>query len=136
MIVVNTDNPKGIRTQGEYQRFIASFLSADLQPEVHGFSIGIVILPPSGKSQPHSHDTAQECWYVLDGKAKFIIGNEEQNVKKGDIIYGPEKVTHSLINLSDTEPFKALLFLCPGGDERNVTDVLLNNGGVLYEPEK
>jgi quercetin dioxygenase-like cupin family protein len=136
MIVVNTDNPKGIHTQGEYQRFIASFLSADLQPEVHGFSIGVVILPPSGKSQPHSHDTAQECWYVLDGKAKFIIGNEEQNVKKGDIIYGPEKVTHSLINLSDTEPFKALLFLCPGGDERNVTDVLLNNGGVLYEPEK
>lgn len=135
MIVVNTDNPIGIKVEGEYSRFIASFLSHNIQPEVHGFSIGMVILPPSGKSQPHSHETAQETWYVLEGSATFIIGDERQAVNKGDIVYGPEKLTHELINNSSTEPFKALLILCPGGDERNVTDVLLSGGGVLYDPE-
>ena len=135
MIVINTDNPKGIHTEGEYERFIASFLSSNLQSEIHGFSIGMVIIPPSGKSEPHMHDEAQECWYVLDGEATVIIGSESQSVKKGDLIYGPEGFAHSLINLSDTQPFKALLFLCPGGDERNVTDILLNGGGILYESQ-
>ena len=136
MIIVNTDNPLGIWTEGKYRRFIGSFLSANLQPEVHGFSIGMVILPPGGKSAPHAHDVAQECWFVLEGEAEVIIGDKFQNVKKGDLIYGPEGVTHTLINLSQSEPFKALLFLCPGGDERNVTDTLVSGGGIRYEFEE
>ncbi|MGI6280197.1 MAG: cupin domain-containing protein [Acutalibacteraceae bacterium] len=134
MIIVSTNNPKGVKVEGEYSRFIASFLSANLQPQVHGFSIGMVILPPGGKSEPHSHKDAQECWYVIEGSATAIIGDEKGIINKGDILYGPENVTHTLINRSSTEPFKALLILCPGGDERNVTDVLLKNGGVMYEP--
>lgn len=133
MIIVNTDNPKGIKVEGEYSRFIASFLSHNIQPQVHGFSLGMVILPPGGKGEPHSHETAQETWYVLEGEAEFIIGEERGKVKKGDIVYGPENVTHTFINLSETEPFKALLILCPGGDERNVTDTLLSGGGVYYD---
>jgi len=133
MLIVNTDKPKGIKVEGEYSRFIASFLSCHLQSEVHGFSVGMVILPPGGKSQPHSHETAQEIWYVLEGEAEFVIGEEKGRAKKGDIVYGPEKVTHTLFNLSETKPFKALLILCPGGDESNVTDTLLSGGGVFYE---
>ena len=130
MIVVSTNNPIGIETEGEYKRFIASFLSHNLQSEVHGFSIGMVVLPPSGKGEPHKHENAQESWYVIEGRALAIIGDEQMEVGEGDIIYGPENVDHSFINLDDKKNFKALLILSPGGDERNVTDVLAQGKGV------
>lgn len=130
MIVVSTKNPIGIHTEGEYERFIASFLSHNLQSEVHGFSVGMVVIPPKGKGEPHKHEKAQESWYVIEGRALAIIGDEEQEVGEGDIIYGPENVEHSFINLDDKKNFKALLILSPGGDERNVTDVLALGKGV------
>ncbi|MGN1120877.1 MAG: cupin domain-containing protein [Eubacteriales bacterium] len=133
MIIVNTDNPTGIWTEGPYRRFIASFLSHNLQSEVSGFSMGMVILPPGGKGNPHSHPAAQESWYVLEGHGRVVIGEETAPIRKGDVIYGPAGVAHALINDSDSEPLKALLVLCPGGDERNVTDVLLSGGGMDYE---
>lgn len=130
MVVVSTKDPIGIETEGEYRRFIASFLSHNLQSEVHGFSIGMVVIPPSGKAQPHKHEHAQESWYVIEGRAIAVIGDEQQEVGEGDIIYGPENVEHYFINLDDKKNFKALLILSPGGDERNVTDVLAEGKGV------
>lgn len=130
MIVVSTKDPIGIETEGEYKRFIASFLSHNLQSQVHGFSIGMVVIPPLGKAQPHKHETAQESWYVIEGRAIAVIGDEQKEVGEGDIIYGPENVEHYFINLDDKKNFKALLILSPGGDERNVTDVLAQGKGV------
>lgn len=130
MIVVSTKDPVGIQTEGEYKRFIASFLSHNLQSEVHGFSVGMVVIPPLGKAQPHKHEKAQESWYVIEGRAIAVIGNEQQEVSEGDIIYGPENIEHYFINPDAKKNFKALLILSPGGDERNVTDILALGKGM------
>ncbi|MBC7190350.1 cupin domain-containing protein, partial [Candidatus Aerophobetes bacterium] len=49
--------------------------------------MGYTIIYPDGKTTGHSHDDMEEVYFVLSGKGKMVIGEEEFPIKQGDAFY-------------------------------------------------
>ncbi|MEV3927544.1 cupin domain-containing protein [Actinomadura coerulea] len=49
----------------------------------------------SDGAQPHCHLLSSEFFYVLDGAAEFLIGDEIQVVEKGDVLVVPPGLPHA-----------------------------------------
>lgn len=118
MYVIDSETRDGFWTGGETNRFLKVLLSPFIQPEVDNITIGMVIVPPATNSDYHTHETAQEIWYVIEGQCQYRIGDEISDVKAGDIVYGPAKVPHQIINNSIDKCLKALYIMTPNGEEK------------------
>lgn len=55
---------------------------------------------PNLKCQPHRHESAQ-ITYMLKGKLKVRIGNEEQIISPGEIAHIPPNTEHSIESLDE-----------------------------------
>lgn len=77
-----------------------------------GLSMHMVIVPPGGTAEAHYHDGYETAIYVLAGTVKTLYGahleHESINVA-GDFIFIPPNLPHQAINLSQTEPARALV---------------------------
>ncbi len=62
---------------------------------------------PGGVIPRHEHPWEHEI-YVLKGKVKVIIGNEEWIVSEGYAIYIPPNVPHEYVNVGD----ETAIFIC------------------------
>jgi mannose-6-phosphate isomerase-like protein (cupin superfamily) len=80
-------------------------------------------LQPSLSYEPHEHEDHEEIYFIISGTGKIKIGNEEARFRDGDIIYIPEKTTHSIAN--DGE--EMVNFLAFGGLTETVNDDNNNN---------
>jgi quercetin dioxygenase-like cupin family protein len=69
--------------------------------------IGVTRHHPGGGCIAHSHPAAQ-CFYIIEGKALFQVGDEERVVEKGSLIFVPPNVLHQYKTLGD-EPFTELV---------------------------
>jgi len=68
------------------------------------------IVQPDIAIEPHQHEDIEEVYYVLNGKGKMRIGDEERPVSEGDAIYLPPRIIHTLKN-TGTYPLR---FVCIG----------------------
>ena len=50
---------------------------------------------PNLKCKPHKHDSAQ-ITYMIQGRLKMRIGDEEQTIVPGEFAYVPPNVEHSI----------------------------------------
>ena len=69
----------------------------------------------AGGGMPLHTNTVEHEQYVLRGRGRVIIGSEEHEVSKGDVVFIPAGIPHSYDTLGD-EPFE---FLCavPNGPD-------------------
>jgi mannose-6-phosphate isomerase-like protein (cupin superfamily) len=85
---------KGAKTDGD--------IEAEVSPEFQCLKsityVSLAKLQPSLFYEPHSHDDHEEIYYIISGKGSIKIGKEVERFRDGDIIYIPEKITHSIIN--------------------------------------
>jgi uncharacterized cupin superfamily protein len=57
---------------------------------------------PVGKRVPlHKHPTTDELFFVLKGKIKFIVGDQEFIAGPGDVVKGKMNIPHSFSNIGD-----------------------------------
>ena len=49
----------------------------------------------------HVHHADDECWYVLDGRLGFFVGDEELEAGPGDAVFVPAGVPHAYWNAQD-----------------------------------
>jgi len=61
-------------------------------------------LKPYEGSELHVHESMEEFYFVLSGKASIRCGDETADVGAGDAIYLPANVPHSIQN-TDSSPF-------------------------------
>ena len=61
--------------------------------------------------EPHKHDDHEEVYYIINGKGTIKIGEESARFRDGDVIYIPEKKTHSITSDGDN----VVEFLAFGG---------------------
>jgi quercetin dioxygenase-like cupin family protein len=73
--------------------------------------IGEFELEPGARLEPHRHDS-HEFYYLLTGEAVMQIEDEEQVVRRGDLVHIPRNAVHSIRPAKDDEPFRALAFAC------------------------
>lgn len=77
-----------------------------------GLSMHIVVIPPGGRAQPHVHVGYETGIYVLEGRVLTRWGERLQHEvvsEAGDFLFVPPGVPHEAINLSATEPARAVV---------------------------
>jgi uncharacterized RmlC-like cupin family protein len=77
-----------------------------------GLCMHIVVIPPGGKAEPHLHNGYETTIYLLEGRVLTKYGrNLEKTVinEPGDFLFIPANVPHRPINLSDTDPARAII---------------------------
>jgi uncharacterized RmlC-like cupin family protein len=77
-----------------------------------GLSMHIVVIPPGACAEPHVHVGYETGIYVLEGRVLTRWGHALENEvtsEPGDFLFVPPGVPHEAINLSDTEPARAVV---------------------------
>jgi mannose-6-phosphate isomerase-like protein (cupin superfamily) len=74
-------------------------------------SLGTVQAIQVGNLPTHTHDTADEMFYVTDGSAQITVGDTSTSMKAGDMMIVPKGVRHSI--KSDSGLLKAVLITLP-----------------------
>ena len=77
-----------------------------------GLSMHIVVIPPGARAEPHQHIGYETGIYVLEGRVltRWGASLEHQVVSEpGDFLFVPPDVPHEAINLSTTEPARAVV---------------------------
>ena len=77
-----------------------------------GLSMHLVVIPPGARADPHLHVGYETGIYVLAGRVLTRWGTvlEHEVVSEaGEFLFVPPGVPHEAINLSDTEPARAVI---------------------------
>jgi uncharacterized RmlC-like cupin family protein len=77
-----------------------------------GLSMHLVVIPPGARAEPHIHIGYETGIYVLEGTVLTRWGptlEHEVVSRAGEFLFVPPGVPHEAINLSDTEPARAVV---------------------------
>lgn len=75
-------------------------------------SMHIVVIPPGAKADPHVHVGYETGIYVLEGRVLTRWGPRLENEivsAPGEFLFIPPDVPHEAVNLSATEPARAIV---------------------------
>lgn len=78
--------------------------------KVPDLSMGLYVLPAGGVD-PQSPHTEDEVYYVVSGKAKITVADEERAVQAGSIVYVEKNVEHRFHSIE--EELKVIVFFAP-----------------------
>ncbi len=56
---------------------------------------------PGGTHFPHEHADTEQVYYLVEGRARVRIGDEEFDVEAGTVFYIPPHTDHELHNIGD-----------------------------------
>lgn len=93
-----------------------------------GISMNMVVIPPGGAAEPHVHKGYETAIYVLEGRIETRYGKRLANSQlnqAGDFIFIPADVPHQPVNLSTSEPARAIVARNDPNEQESV---------VLYDP--
>ena len=88
-----------------------------------GLSMHLVVIPPGAKADPHSHRGYETAIYVLEGRVETRYGARlESSVvsEAADFLFIPPGIPHEAINLSPTEPARAIVARNDPAEQDNV----------------
>ena len=87
--------------------------------KVPDLSMGLYVLP-AGETDPQSPHTEDEVYYVVSGRAKILVAEEERDVQAGSIIYVAKNIAHHFHSIE--EELKVLVFFAPAeySNSRNI----------------
>lgn len=77
---------------------------------VSELSMGLYQLPKGG-IDPQSPHTEDEVYYVVSGKAKIEVADEDRNVQAGSIVFAAKNVEHRFHSIE--EDLTLLVFFAP-----------------------
>ncbi len=77
--------------------------------------------PAGFASRPHMHTVSHETFYVLQGSATFLLGDEKHDGKTGDLIHIPPGVPHQMI--AGDQGVRVLMIFSPGTTEAMFADL-------------
>ena len=75
-------------------------------------SMHMVVIPPGARAEPHIHVGYETGIYVIEGRVETRFGEGlTQSIvsEAGDFLFVPPGVPHEAINLSTTEPARAVV---------------------------
>lgn len=67
------------------------------------FDFRISRYPIRGEVEPHTHEVAEQIYYVISGSGLFTYGDEEHIISPGYTVFIPAGVVHGLRNTGDED---------------------------------
>jgi uncharacterized RmlC-like cupin family protein len=77
-----------------------------------GLSMHVVVIPPGARSEPHLHVGYETGIFVLEGRVLTRWGGRLENEvvsEPGDFLFVPPGIPHEAVNLSDSQPARAIV---------------------------
>lgn len=99
---VKVGEVKGFRTSKPYERIMKLLFCPEWQSS-KSVSVGVTVLPAGNSSRPHSHEVAEEVFYVLSGKGEVKAGEEVVDIETDVAIIFPPGEEHQIVNTSNEE---------------------------------
>lgn len=87
--------------------------------------------PPQYQAPLHLHHGDDEAWYVLEGRLKVRVGDEEHDVPAGAAVIGPSGLPHTFWN---PDPVPARYLIVMSAQTSAMLDTL-HGGGKLTPDE-
>jgi mannose-6-phosphate isomerase-like protein (cupin superfamily) len=81
-------------------------------------TMGYTVIYPTGKTTGHAHDDMEEVYYILTGKGKMVIGEDEFPIQTGDAFYVPFGAFHVTYNIGN----QPLAMVWVTGQDKSVTE--------------
>lgn len=78
--------------------------------KVPDLSMGLYVLPAGG-TDPQSPHTEDEVYYVVSGKAKIKVADEDRAVQAGSVVYVAKNVEHRFHSIE--EELTVIVFFAP-----------------------
>lgn len=78
--------------------------------KVPDLSVGLYVLPAGG-TDPQSPHTEDEVYYVISGKARIKVAEEDHAVQAGSLVYVAKNVEHRFHSIE--ENLTVLVFFAP-----------------------
>jgi uncharacterized RmlC-like cupin family protein len=88
-----------------------------------GISMNLVVIPPGAAAEPHFHEGFETALYVLDGQVETRYGRRLAKTvvnRAGDFLFIPAGVPHQPVNLSATEPARAIVARNDANEQESV----------------
>ena len=88
-----------------------------------GLSMHLVVIPPGARAEPHAHRGYETAIYVLEGRVETRYGEGLASSvvsEPGEFLFIPPGVPHEAINLSATEPARAVVARNDPAEQDNV----------------
>jgi quercetin dioxygenase-like cupin family protein len=79
------------------------------------------------------HYRDDEGFYVLDGRARFEVGDQVAEGGPGDYLFGPRDIPHRWTAVG-ADPIRMLFILSPGGFETLVESTSVPAGALTPPP--
>jgi quercetin dioxygenase-like cupin family protein len=74
--------------------------------------LDLYCVSPGQTQKPHRHDDQDKIYYVLEGRGRFALGGQQEELAAGDALVAPAGVDHGLVN-EGTEPLLVLVVVTP-----------------------
>lgn len=81
-------------------------------------SVAHVRLPPGKASLLHYHPEAEESYFILEGKARLLLANEEAILLPGQVVLIPPPQPHKIMSIGETD-LTFLTFCVPAWEPTN-----------------
>jgi mannose-6-phosphate isomerase-like protein (cupin superfamily) len=65
---------------------------------------------PEWMAPRHIHHEDDEAWYVLEGRLRVRVGNDDHDIPAGGAVIGPRGIPHTFCN-PDPEPVRYLIVM-------------------------
>lgn len=75
--------------------------------------VGLNCLEPNQTQRTHAHEGADKFYFVLEGRGRFTVGDEEREVERGTLVVAPAGVNHGVTNTGNTR-LSLLVAIAPG----------------------
>ena len=88
-----------------------------------GISMNVVLIPPKGAAEPHSHRGYETAIYVIKGNIMVRHGQDLADttfIEAGDFMYMPAFMPHQPVNLDENEPAVAIVARNDANEQENV----------------
>jgi uncharacterized RmlC-like cupin family protein len=125
IVTVRPDQP--VATIQQLPTFVG--ISADSAGST-GIAMNLVVIPAGGAAEPHYHEGYETAIFVLNGRIETRYGDglSQTTVNEaGDFLFIPAGVPHQPVNLSATEPARALVARNTAAEQETV---------VVYDPTR
>ncbi|MBW2058320.1 MAG: cupin domain-containing protein [Deltaproteobacteria bacterium] len=67
--------------------------------------MGFTIIYPTGRTTGHAHEDMEEVYFVVSGRGRMVVGEDEFSIRAGDAFYIPFGEFHVTYN-TGIEPLK------------------------------
>jgi uncharacterized RmlC-like cupin family protein len=91
-------------------------------------SMNLIVIPPGGAAKAHLHLGYETAIYILAGQVQTFYGpglRESTTNQAGDFLFIPAGLPHQPVNLSSTQPVRAIVARNDANEQESV---------VLYDP--